>query len=579
MAFDGIVTKAITSELQNLSGARIDKVFQPNKNNIILGFYLNGTNYSLNICIDSQNCRLNLTKHLKQNPTVAPSFCMLLRKHLIGLKIKNFITFGLERIIIIEFEGFDEVDDLINKKMVIELMGKHSNIILVDDNNVIIDSMRHIYPNSEIYRTITSHTKYIFPTTNKMDFFEIKNFEEFSSYFNDCNECDLPKLISSKFNGISQSFIEAIMANAKKINLNDIYAYINEILDSIGNNDLQFEYYKNDYFLTKFKINNENNFSHFNLNFFIDEFYYKKETSEQFKSYRDSLLKMILSTLKKYRTRLANIDKKLEECNNMDKYKLYGELITANLYRLPNYNVKEVELENYYDNNKLLKIPLNDRYTPSINAKRFFKKYNKLKNTLIVVNEQKKETMLELNYIESIAYELQNTNTIDDVIEIYEEISENIIFKDNNHQSKSSYKLKKSKLTRNKTASFNPIKYKIGNFTLFVGRNNVENDYLTLKFAKKSDIWFHTKDIHGSHAILKLEDSKTRPDYNILIKCAEITAYHSKARNSSNVPVDFCEVFNAIPFMTVFALAINKAAGTPLPDTSAITKARCFSTI
>ena len=176
-----------------------------------------------------------------------------------------------------------------------------------------------------------------------------------------------------------------------------------------------------------------------------------------------------------------------------------------------------------------------------MNAKRFFKKYNKLKNTLVIVTEQKKETENELNYIESIVYELQNATTIDEVLEIYDEISENVIFKDTKQQSKKAYKLKKSKLTKNKTVTFNPIKYKIGEYTLLVGRNNVENDYLTLKYAKKTDLWFHTKDIHGSHAILKLENT-TKPDYSILIKCAEIVAYHSKAKNSSNVPVDFCEV-------------------------------------
>ena len=541
MAFDGIVTKAITAELQNLSGARIDKIFEPNKNEILLGCYLNGLNYILNICIDSKYCRLNLTTHPKPNPQNAPSFCMLLRKHLIGLRIKNFITFGLERIVIIEFEGFDEIDNIINKKLVIELMGKHSNIILLEDNNIILDSLRHTYSDSENYRTITSHVKYVLPTTDKLDFYNIHNFQEFNSYFGNYELNDLPILISSKFNGICKSFIEAIISeisiNNKKVDIEKIYNTITIILNSIYNHHLEFKYFKKDYF-PLYTIEEPSDFS---LNFFLDDFYYEKETAEQFKSYRDSVLKMILNKLKKYNTRLANIEKKLEECENMDQYKLYGELITANLYKLPNYNLDKIEVENYYDNNNLLSISLDNRYTPSVNAKKFYKKYNKLKNTLAVVSEQKKETINELNYIESIIYELQNTKTIDDVLEIYEEISENVIFNDVNYMSKKNYKLKKSKFTTNKKVSFNPIKYKIDEYTLLVGRNNVENDYLTLKYAKKTDIWFHTKDIHGSHAILQL-NGLNKPDYNLLIKCAEITAYHSKATNSSNVPVDFCEV-------------------------------------
>ena len=184
MAFDGIVTKAITSEISQLKGSRIDKIFEPNKNTIILGIYQNGINYALNICIDAQYCRINLTTHQKANPQVAPNFCMLLRKNLIGLKLKNIITFDLERLIILEFEGFDELDDIISKKLVIELMGKHSNIILLDDSNIIIDSLRHIKEIDENFRDILPHTKYTFPTSNKISFLELKDFEDFKEHLN-----------------------------------------------------------------------------------------------------------------------------------------------------------------------------------------------------------------------------------------------------------------------------------------------------------------------------------------------------------------------------------------------------------
>ena len=162
MAFDGIVTKAIASELKNLSGARIDKIFEPNKNNIIIGMYLNGINYALNISIASGNYRINLTTHPKPNPKVAPNFCMVLRKHLIGLHLKNVITNNLERIVTIEFEGFDDIDDIITKKLIIELMGRHCNVILLDENNIIIDSLRHIN-NEKANRIIVPHIKYTYP--------------------------------------------------------------------------------------------------------------------------------------------------------------------------------------------------------------------------------------------------------------------------------------------------------------------------------------------------------------------------------------------------------------------------------
>lgn len=556
MAFDGIVTKAITSELSQLAGARIDKVFEPNKNTIVLGMYQNGINYALNICIDSQYCRINLTTHQKSNPQVAPNFCMLLRKNLIGLKLKNIITFDLERLIILEFEGFDDLDDIISKKLVIELMGKHSNIILLDDSNIIIDSLRHIKEIDENFRDILPHTKYSFPTSDKLSFLELKDFEDFKQHLIASSKDsilvdELPSKIANTFNGISKNFINAIIKKLNIIDITDdslkkIFDYTNKIISNIGTDNLSFETIKNadgivkDYFLVSENISNQP----FKLNFFIDDFYFNKETNEQFKNYRNTLLKLILDALKKYKKRLYNIDEKLKECEDMDKYRLYGELITSNLYRIPNKNVDKVELENYYDNNAKITINLDKRFLPSINTKRFFKKYSKLKNALIIVSEQKADTLKELDYIESVVYELESCSTIEEVAAIYEEISENDIFKEKTSSklSKKNSKVKKSKLTKNKTVSFNPIKYTIDGYTVFVGRNNKENDYLTLKFANKNDIWFHTKDFHGSHTILKIDNSLPYPSNDILVKVAELAAKHSKARNSSNVPVDYCEV-------------------------------------
>ena len=251
-----------------------------------------------------------------------------------------------------------------------------------------------------------------------------------------------------------------------------------------------------------------------------------------------------MATLKKYEKRLENIDEKLDECKNMDKYKLYGELITANLYRIPNYNIGSVTLENYYNNNEPTEIILDKKYSPQYNAKRFFKKYSKLKNASEIVKTQKIETEEEIKYIESIVYELENCENTDDVQEICNEISENEIFQ--NFFAKKNFKTKKvkkpSKTTTDKFAKFNPIKYNIEGYTIYVGRNNKENDYLTNKFAKKDDIWFHTKDIHGSHVILKTNPNEVVPE-NIIYEVAKLAAKHSKAKNSSNVPVDYCKVF------------------------------------
>lgn len=550
MAFDGIVTKAITTELTKLNGARIDKIFQPNKNEIILGLYLDKQNYAIDICIESQNCRINLTTHSKPNPQVAPNFCMLLRKNLIGLKLKNIITFDLERLIIFEFEGFDEIDDIISKKLVIELMGKHSNIILLDESNVITDSLRHIKEIDDNYRDILPHTKYIFPTSNKINFLDIKDFNNFKKFIDITDINDLPTQISNIFNGISKNFISSIInrfeiKEVNNSNLEIIFNYIKNIIDNIATNNLSFEEVKDkkgiikDYFLVP-----STSTTPFVLNFFIDDFYFNKESNENFKNYRNTLLKLILDTLKKYNKRLYHINEKLHECDNMNKYRIYGELITANLYKIPNKNIDEIELQNYYDNNNKILIKLDKRYSPSVNAKRFFKKYSKLRNALEIVSKQKIETLKELDYIESVVYELENCSSLNDVTAIFEEISENDIFKEitSKHVDYKKSKIKKSKLTKNKEVSFNPIKYNIDGYTILVGRNNKENDYLTLKYANKNDIWFHTKDFHGSHTILKIDNNLPYPNHDILVAAAKIAALHSKAKNSSNVPVDYCEV-------------------------------------
>ena len=556
MAFDGIVTKAITSELQQLIGSRIDKVYEPNKNDIILGFYLNGVNYALNICTNAQNYRLHLTTHTKPNPKNALNFCMLLRKYLIGLRIKNIISVNLERVITIEFEGFDDIDDIITKKLIIELMGRHCNVILLDENNMIIDSLRHISSDNELTREIVPHVKYVYPSTNKLNFLEVTNFQDFKLKLNldfeKMHISDLPSQISNVFNGISKSFISHIIETlhldtSSKIDdtsLESIYTNMKHVIDATDSLQLGFDTIKD----TKGNIKDyalciKDSSEPFRLNFFIDDYYFHKETSEEFKVYRNSISKLILDTLKKYNKRLYNINEKLKECDQMDTYKLYGELITANLYRIKNENTDTVSLENYYDNNKVITIPLDKRYSPSHNAKLFFKKYNKLKNALLIVGEQKEETIKDLDYIESVIYELEACSTIEDISNVFEEISESSVFKERTekYKEKKNPKVKKSKLTKNKYVHFNPIKYKIEDYTLLVGRNNMENDYLTLKYAKKTDLWFHTKDIHGSHCILVLNGSPL-PQDDILLKCAEIAAYHSKARNSSNVPVDICEV-------------------------------------
>ena len=524
MAFDGIVTKAIVTELQELVGSKIDKVHEPDKNTIVLGLYSQGKNYALNICIDAHNCRLNLTTHTKPNPLVAPNFCMLLRKYLIGGKISNISMQGLERIVNIEIETINEFNEIENKTLILELMGKHSNIILKNQNDIIIDAMRHIASNNS-YREILPSRIYTLPQSNKYEFTKLTGQEEFREKLTiDSVESDCAKKLSNTFTGISLSFAKSAVEHRKLL---EIYNYINEIINS---KKLKFELNGSDYVL---KLSDQEK-ERFELNFFIDDFYFERETTEAFTNARNTMLRMILEVLKKYKNRLASIDAKLQECDGMDKYRLYGELITANLYQLTNTHSDSIELYNYYDNSNI-KIPLDVKYSPSMNAKRYFKKYSKLKNAYKIVSEQKVEIEKELNYIESIVYELEDSTCLEDVQDIFEEISENVVFKEKLKRKEKKNKNQKKK----KQQKFSPIEYEVNGYKIYVGRNNKENDWLTLSFASKTDYWFHTKDVQGSHVILKA-DKEVNDD--ILVKAAEIAAKHSKAKMSSNVPVDYCLV-------------------------------------
>ena len=566
MAFDGIVTKHIACELQNLKGARIDKIFQPNSNLILIGLYLNHTNYCLLINTDSKYYRMNLTTHSYENPKKAPNFCMVLRKHLLGLHLKNVIVSGLERIITIELEGLDDFDDIVDKKLIIELMGKHCNIIILNDENKIIDSLRHIN-NENSTHIIVPHISYSYPSISKKNFINCSSFDEFLqdinySQFESNNSLTIDFIIDEiikQYNGISKNqVLKLIPTNNLDISYMDslnnflefVYTKLKKLVFCENTNSLTLIGTEKDYSLEHNTANHNNPDNYkdsnlFKLNFELDDYYYKKETYESLIVKKSNLSKKISSYLSKYKKRLLNINKKLEETNSMDKYRIYGELITANLYKIPKSKVNSVTLENYYNNNLPLEISLDMKYTPQENAKKFFKKYNKLKNTIDICSKQKLETENEINYLESILFEIDSSNTLDNLLDIEFEINE-IFYNSDSSEFKTAKNSNKKKSSRNSNKSFSPLKYDIDGYTLLIGKNNKENDYLTLKYANNSDLWLHTKDIHGSHGILQLNkeniDEFKSTKRHIILSAAQIVAKHSKAKNSENVPVDFCLV-------------------------------------
>ena len=538
MAFDGFITKAVVSELKNvLIGAKVNKVFQPNKNEIILGLYNLRTNYALNLCTVPDLCRICLTTHSKPNPQNAYNFCMLLRKYLTGGKISKISSYDLERTVEIQFECYNELNDLVIRKLFIEIMSRQSNIILTNENNIIIDTLKHF--DNQVRELLPAH-EYSFVPINKISFLE-QNLEEFIQIISEHPDEGLSKILLDHFIGFSKPFINDILSelqidefNYNNEDLSKLFNHIKNIIDSLGTNNLSCKLIsKKDYTLS-LKENNDL----LNINFFIDDFYFYKEQDSNFTSLRNSLLKIISSSLKKVSKKLININSKLKECENMDTYKLYGELLTANLYKLnSSENLDKIEIENYYDDYKLITIPLDKTISVQANIEKYFKKYNKLKNALVIVSEQKKDAEKELNYIESIVFSLENSKTLRDINEVYEEISENVSIKKDINKKKQQVSKKKKE---NEDIKFDTIE--IDGFTVLIGKNNIQNDYISLKLADKNDVWFHTQKLHGSHVLLRnpenLEISEI-PE-NVLFNCAKLAKENSKANTSLNVSVDYC---------------------------------------
>ena len=531
MAFDGIVTKSLVCDLKNkLVGARVNKVLQPSKFELIINLY-NKENYALDVCIHPDYYRICLTNQSKPNPTNALNFCMLLRKYLTSSKITNIESIDLDRVVLIDFQGNNELKDTVNFRLVIELMGRRSNIILLNEKNFIIDSVKHIVTAD---REILPARSYTFPISSKSSFLNIKNFDEFYSTISSSSYQDLSVQISDKFTGFTKLFISNILeelnidCQSKDFNeLEEIYNYIKDLISNFGTENLSFKLLDDDYTL-------ELSLSDVSLSNFLDEFYLEKEIKNNFIAAKSDLSKSVLSSLKRASKKLDNINKKLKSCDDMDKYKLYGELLTANLYKYQSSLAEpKILVENYYDNNNLIEITLDTTISYSKNAERFFKRYNKLKNTLQVVTIQKKEAELELEYIESIIYSISNAKTIDDIEEIYNEFSENVLMKKYNYKS-----FQKVSTDKNLTNNLNKIV--INNYDVYIGKNNKQNDYLTFHFADKSDLWFHAQGFHGAHVILR--SASKSPDEDAIFKCAQLAKQNCKASLEKNVSVDYTYV-------------------------------------
>ncbi len=551
MSYDGMVTHCITDEINRLlSGARVDKIHQPERDEIILQFRSTNGVLRLLLSASAMNPRVHLTHITRENPMTPPMFCMLLRKHLQGSVLLRCTQQGFDRILRLDFEGRNEMGDLCVKSLIVEIMGRHSNIILVDDTGRIMDSAKHVDFTVSAVRQILPGLSYEAPPAQ--DKISIDNYTllDFVTALDHAPEDTLlDKFLLSSFMGLSPLLAREIVyrfCQNTKVTRGEVdTAAFATAADTVFQ-DLCQSRYRPTLILSKedqkpiafscIRLTQYENSAAAetadSMSEIIDTFFEKRAQKEHMHQRAAALTKLVHNNLDRCEKKLALHLDNLTQSKNRDTYKIYGDLITANLYRMQN-GAKSLAAENYFsENQETVTIPLKEGLSPSQNAQRYYKMYTKAKMTERYATEQSEDAKKEKYYLESVLDSIEKAETPAELLEIKGELQ------DEGYLPKPSAKAKKGQ------KKSEPLRFvSADGYEILVGRNNKQNDELTIRMAYSTDIWLHTKNIPGSHTIIRTNGQGTAPDATIL-RAAELAAYYSKAQNSSKVPVDYTVVKN-----------------------------------
>ncbi len=554
MSLDGIVLNNVCMELKDtLIDCKVDKVYQPEKDEIHLNIRTKGKNMRLLISASSNNPRIYFTEFSKENPQSPPMFCMLLRKHVQGGRILDIEQVSLERILKISIESMNELGDMTVKELIIEIMGKHSNIILIDKNtSKIIDSIKRVPVSISSVRQILPGLIYTAPPSqDKTDPTQIEK-AEFLELISESEETVSFKFLYKSFIGLSPlvsreiCYLSDIDSNLKLIDLSEqekssLFDSFEKVYSCVKDNSYTPTIIKDEsnYDIVAFSSIDLKQFGtlpkvHFeSISELLDYYYLTRDKLDRIKQKSNDLRKNITMKLDRALNKLAKQKNEISDAEKREKFKIYGELITANIYKLEK-GLEEIELDNFYSEDyEKVKIKLSKTLTPSKNAQKYFKKYNKLKIAYDIVSKELVKTKEEVSYLENILLALETSTEIEELDEIREELIKEGYFKKAITKGKKKVKSSTSK----------PHHYKSSDgFDIYVGKNNKQNDYLTLKIADKEDIWLHTKIIPGSHVIIKTE-GKSVPE-NTILEAAYLAGFYSKGKMSSNVPIDYTEKKN-----------------------------------
>lgn len=549
MAFDGILLNCIVNEFKKeLIGGRIDRIHQPEKDEIHIMVRSKNKNHKILASASSNYPRIHLANIQKNNPIAPPVFCMVLRKHLTGGRIIAIEQPDFERILVLSIASRDELGDLSTKQLIVEIMGRHSNIILIDENRIIIDSIKRIPEEISRVRQILPGRPYVSPPSQNKVNPIIQDRASLKGFLDIPNEPKrAARTIFNNFTGISRASAQEIVYRSEIIKSNNLR--IDSCQEEENNLILAFEdFFKKvkdtDFNPTMLRDETGRPLDVLPFHFYqyaaelqqgfdsaseaLETFYDVRDRVDRGRQRSSHLIKVLNTNLDRAQKKYGILIDELDKAQNAEKYKLFGELITANLYQIPK-RAEKVELVNYYDpQSKPVEIFLDKGKTPNQNAQAYYKKYNKAKNALVMIHKQLKETKNEIHYLETQLDNLDKCTEESEINEIRQELSQ-----------EGYIRLPSVKKSGRKMAPSKPYHFiSSDGFDIFVGKNNVQNDRLTIKTAESEDLWLHTKDIPGSHVIVKAKGENI--PQQTLLEAGILAAFFSKGKNSSKVPVDYC---------------------------------------
>ncbi len=545
MAFDGITIACIVKEMKDsLLGGRLYKIAQPEPDELLLTIKTQNGQKRLFLSANASLPLIYLTDTNKPSPMTAPNFCMLLRKHLQNGRIVDISQPGLERIVHMDIEHLDEMGDLRRKRLIIEIMGKHSNIIFCNEEGMILDSIKHVSGLVSSVREVLPGKPYFVPQTqDKLDIFQT-GIEQFIDAVSS-KPMPVYKAIYQSFTGISPIMAQemcygsGIDGDAPTTSLDHTQYTILGIAYSdmvtklrIGDFEPNIAYTGSDPVefaalpLTMYETGPDHSVPYESMSTLLEIYYAEKNTLTRIRQKSSDLRRIVQTALERNVKKYDLQCRQMKDTEKRDTYRIYGELL--NTY---GYNVepgsKSMEALNYYTN-EMITIPLDPTMTPQENAKKYFDKYNKLKRTYEALAELTKEVKVEIEHLESISAALDIALQEEDLVEIKEELTE------------SGYIKRKGGMKKVKVTS-KPFHYVSSEgFHIYVGKNNYQNDELTFKFATGNDWWFHAKGMAGSHVIVKTEGVGELPD-RTFEEAGRLAAYYSKGRGQDKVEIDYIQ--------------------------------------